>query len=191
MIKKDKEEYTAWNECFRAYFIEKCYHIDDIFYQEFFVQCVESAYADCCEVFFENPTYYNCFLDESYRDKYVLVSKFYKLIAIHNTVCVAGKKQDEIGWQTIRKHLFFVFRCSKKEIELADKLYDYIINDGYQFQILMIKVTTIYLFEFKLLNEFYFAFLSNFWYNSYNNFMNSFVGFIPFSVRFSRSNMII
>lgn len=185
-MKKEKQEYIAWNEGFRAYFIEKSYQIREGFYQEFYIQCIESTYADCYEVFFETSTHYNCFLDEACIEKDVLVMRFYKLVAIHHTICMVGKKQNELDWDNIKVFLFFIFQCSEKEMELADKLYEYIVNDGYQFQVLMIKVTTMYLFEFKLLNEFYFAFLSNFWYNSYNNFISSFVGYIPFKVRMDR-----
>lgn len=187
MIKKEKNEFVAWNEGFKAYFLEKCYQMQEGFYQEFYVQCIESTSADGYEIFLETPTHYNCFIEDNCSKKDILMMKFYKIVAIHHTVTVAKRRQEEVHWDTIKTYLFHVFQCSEKEKELTENLYKCIMVSSEQFQILMVKVTMRYLFDFKILDGLSFAFLGNFWYNSYRNFMSSFVGYIPFSVRIKRN----
>jgi hypothetical protein len=45
------------------------------------------------------------------------------------------------------------------------------------------KVTARYLFGDRELSGFSFAFIGNFWYNSYSSFMGSFTGYVPFHIR--------
>ena len=55
------------------------------------------------------------------------------------------------------------------------------------FQELFHKTTARYLFGDKTLSGFSFAFIGNFWYNSYSSFMSSFTGYVPFHIRLKRA----
>lgn len=183
---KRKEEQLAWNEGFRLYFLEKAYQIPEPFYKEFFVQCIESTSADGYEIFFEMNAEHNFFLKQRPIAIEYMTLRFYKLVAIHHVIRVATKKKKIVSWDTIAPYLYQVFQCDEKEKAIAELLYQSAKENYNEFQQLMIKVLVRYVFLESTLDGFSFAFLGNFWYNSYRNFMASFVKYVPFAVRFRR-----
>lgn len=186
MLSKHKKEYDLWIESFRVYFLENCYKLERSFNQDFFINCIESVTADLQEILLDTNTQHNFFLHYDSQEKELLIFRFYKLIAIHSTVCISAKQPEYIEWSDVKHQLFFIFQCSKEEIKIAEYLYHAITHNSYEFQISLIKITVFYLFELKILTDFYFAFLGNFWYNSYNNFIISFTQYVPFSVRIDK-----
>lgn len=183
---KRKEEQIAWNESFRVYFLEKAYKIQEPFYREFFVQCIESTSADGYELFFEMNAEHNYFLKKRKVAIESMTLRFYKLVAIHHAIRVATKKKKIVSWDIIKAYVYDVFHCNEKEMEIAELLFQSAKKNYNEFQRLIIKVLVRYVFLESTLDGFSFAFLGNFWYNSYRNFMASFVKYVPFVVRFRR-----
>ncbi|MFI3174457.1 MAG: hypothetical protein R3Y53_04535 [Bacillota bacterium] len=183
---KMREQQMAWNEGCRLYFLEKAYKIKEPFYREFFVQCIESTSADFYELFFEMNAEHNCFLKKKHIAIEVMLLRFYKLVAIHHTIRVATKKKKIVSWDTMKLHIYQIFQCDEKEKAVAELLYQSAKGNYNEFQRLIIKVLVRYVFDESILDGFSFAFLGNFWYNSYRNFMASFVKYVPFVVRFRR-----
>ena len=72
-------------------------------------------------------------------------------------------------------------------MQLAELLYQCAVVYQSGFQELFWKVTARYLFDDRVLNGFSFAFIGNFWYNSYSSFMSSFTGYVPFHIRMKRA----
>ncbi len=181
-----REQQIAWNEGFRVYFLEKAYTISESFYREFFVQCIESTSADGYELFFEINVYNNYFLERKRVAMELVFLRFYKLVAIHHTIRTVTKKKKIVSWNIMKQHVFTVFGCNEKEQQMAELLYCSAKKNYNEFQRLIIKVLVRYVFDETILDGFSFAFLGNFWYNSYRNFMASFVKYVPFVVRFRR-----
>ena len=69
------------------------------------------------------------------------------------------------------------------EQEMAELLYRCAKVYQTGFHDLFHKVTARYLFGDRELSGFSFAFIGNFWYNSYSSFMGSFTGYVPFHIR--------
>lgn len=233
MNSKEKEIYCIWNESWREYFLEKSYEASNRFYEDFYIQCVESIHADFNELMYDMPSCYNYFINEFSRDsdrnikKDIFVMRFYKLVAMHNTIKLAEKLDKQIyrginyenyhiNWESIKFHLYDIFSFSLSEIDMAEVLYSAIsgnthdivssgcmgdvgefgefgsdykyisITNSNHFQSLIIKVTARYLFDNYYLDNFSFAFIGNFWYNSYNSFIGTFLCYVPFSVHLEK-----
>jgi len=75
----------------------------------------------------------------------------------------------------------------QRERDMAGLLYQCAASYQTGFQELFLKTTARYLFGDRELSGFSFAFIGNFWYNSYSSFMGSFTGYVPFHVRWRKA----
>ena len=183
----EKEHQRTWIEGWRAYFLERAYLVKNSFYLEFYVQCIESTNADGYEMLFDTPTAHNYFYNKRHEVDQKVLFLFYKLEGIHHTIRAIKRRKKELDWETMKVFLYEVYNLGDREIEMAEVLYRCDSGSQGQFQEIFIKVTARYLFGDRILDGFSFAFMGNFWYNSYSNFMGSFVGYVPFHVRMNHS----
>ena len=167
--RKKEEQLGLWIEAERERLSARAYALEDAFLREFFAQCVESTAADAYEVFLETPLAYNYFRENLGRMDEKTLARFFKLAAIYHTGLTA------------------VFSLSGQERKMTELLH--CCAELYQsgFQELFHKTTARYLFGDKTLSGFSFAFIGNFWYNSYSSFMSSFTGYVPFHIRLKRA----
>ena len=186
--KRNKEEQLLlWIEAERERLSARAYAQKDAFLQAFFAQCVESTSADVHEVFLETPLAYNYFRENLERVDEETLARFFKLAAIHHTIRIVRRRKKELDWTEMRTGLTAVYALSGQETELAELLHR--CAEIYQsgFQELFHKTTARYLFGDRTLSGFSFAFIGNFWYNSYSSFMSSFTGYVPFHIRLKRA----
>ena len=185
--RKKEEELLLWIEAERERLSDRAYALEDAFLQAFFAQCVESTAADAHEVFLETPLAYNYFRENLERMNEETLSRFFKLAAIHHTIRTVRRRKSGLDWTRMWTGLLAVFSLSGQERKMAELLHR--CEELYQsgFQELFHKTTARYLFGDRTLSGFSFAFIGNFWYNSYSSFMSSFTGYVPFHIRLKRA----
>lgn len=185
MWKKRKKEAALrlWMEAERERLTWRAYGYRDAFLGAFYAQCVESTFADAHEIFLETPLMYNYFRENLERMEPETVTRFFKLAAIHHTIRIVRRKRKELDWMEMQTALAEIYELNGQERELTELLHR--CAELYQsgFQELFHKTTARYLFDDRELSGFSFAFIGNFWYNSYSSFMGSFTGYVPFHIR--------
>ena len=185
-LKKEERCRELIEEC-RLYFLERAYKLENQFYSAFYVQCGESTAADCYEAFLETPMEHNYFRSNLNRLDETSMMRLYKLAAIHHTIRMVKRRKKDLLWANIKESMFEAFELTENERQMANILQDCAFLYQTGFHELFIKTTARYIFGDKVLSAFSFAFIGNFWYNSYSSFMGSFVGYVPFRVRMERA----
>lgn len=174
-----------WIEEERERLSERAYAVaeESAFYGAFYAQCVESTAADAYEVFLETPLAYNYFSENLHRLDPAGIQRFYKLAAIHHTIRIVHRRKKDLDWKEMKRVMEQVYGMNGQELEMAELLNGCAGLYRSGFYELFHKATARYLFGDRTLSGFSFAFIGNFWYNSYNGFMASFGGYVPFHVR--------
>lgn len=185
--RKKEEQVRLWIEAERERLSLRAYAYTDAFLGAFYAQCAESTAADAHEVFLETPLIGNYFRERLDRLGEESLSRFYKLAAIHHTIRIVRRRKKELHWEEMKTALGAIYSLSEREMQLAELLYQCAVVYQSGFQELFWKVTARYLFDDRVLNGFSFAFIGNFWYNSYSSFMGSFTGYVPFHIRMKRA----
>ena len=185
MMEKRKKEnrIRLWIEMEKEWFLKNTYVIEDPFLEAFYTQCIESTAADAHEVFLETPLMFNYFREKLDRLDQETLSRFFKLAAIHHTIRIVRRRKKELDWAEMKGALIEIYRLEQKERDMAELLYQCAASYQTRFHELFHKTTARYLFGDRELSGFSFAFIGNFWYNSYSSFMGSFTGYVPFHIR--------
>ncbi len=187
MREKRRKEFLLWVEAAREQLLARAYAEEDAFLQAFFAQCAESSTADAHEVFLEAPLRYNYFRENLYRTERETVTRFFKLAAIHHTIRAVRRRKKLLDWTRMQTALTDIYMLTEQEQRMAAILYRCAMQYPSGFQELFHKTTARYLFGDRTLSGFSFAFIGNFWYNSYSSFMGSFTGYVPFHIRLKRA----
>lgn len=185
MLEKRKKEAAVggWIEEIRAFLAERAYATEDPFLGAFYGQCIESTAADAYEVFLETPLTFNYFRGNLDRLDKEGMRRFFRLAAIHHTIRIVRRKKKELRWDDMLAAMTEVYELEEKEKNLAEILHQCAAVYQTGFSELFHKTTARYLFDDVELSGFSFAFIGNFWYNSYSSFMGSFTGYVPFHIR--------
>ncbi|MGN0136100.1 hypothetical protein [Anaerotignum sp.] len=189
MLERRKKEarVRCWIEAERERLSGRAYAYKDVFLSSFYAQCAESTAADAHEIFLETPLSFNYFRENLDRLDEKGVCRFFKLAAIHHTIRITRRRKKELDWMQMKAALTEIYELEEMEQKLAELLHQ--CANLYQsgFQELFHKTTARYLFGDRALSGFSFAFIGNFWYNSYSSFMGSFTGYVPFHIRLKRA----
>lgn len=180
--KRQKEMGAFWVELYREVFLKRAYALENGFHCYFYAQCIESTTADAYEMFFEMPLEHNYFYKKQKNLNEANVERFFKLVAIYHTIRVVKRRRKELNWADMKEALCEVFELNETEVKMADVLAQYALLCQTGFQDLLCKTTARYLFADTELSAFSFAFIGNFWYNSYSSFMGALIGYVPFQV---------
>ena len=189
MLERRKKEQQArfWIEAQRERLSRQAYAYGDAFLASFYAQCVESTAADAHEIFLETPLSFNYFWENLDRLDETGVYRFFKLAAIHHTIRIVRRRKKELDWERMRTALAEIYGLEEREKKMTELLHQCAMLYPSGFQELFHKVTARYLFGDRALSGFSFAFIGNFWYNSYSSFMGSFTGYVPFHIRLKRA----
>ena len=187
LLSHKKEMAAFWIELQRETFLRRGYALANGFQASFFVQCIESTTADGYEVFIEAKMEHNYFKQHVHDLDERSVARFFKLAAIHHTIRMMKRRKKELIWDEMKRGLFFVFGLGDEEQQMTEVLYRCALLYQTGFQELFLKTTARYVFNERTLDAFSFAFIGNFWYNSYSSFMGSFTGYVPFQVCLERA----
>ena len=182
-MKEKKKQIAEAIEAERERLLGQAYQLNCPFLQAFFAQCVESTAADAHEIFLETQLSHNYFRENLYRLKEEQISRFYKLAAMHHSVRMVRRRKKEVRWEEVRQGLLAVYAPVEWEMHLLEHLKDCCCFYQGGFSEIFCKITARYLFGDRVLHGFSFAFIGNFWYNSYSSFMGSFTGYVPFHIR--------
>ena len=180
--KQQKERTAFWLELYREVYLKRAYALENGFYQFFYTQCAESTTADGYEMFFELPLEYNYFYANRKLVTEETIARLFKMAGIHHTIRAVKRRRKDLEWGDMRIALCEVYDLNPQEQKMADVLAQYAFLCQTNFQDVLIKATVRYLFSQRELSAFYFAFIGNFWYNSYSSFMGALIGYIPFQV---------
>ena len=185
MLEKRKKEQTIrlWIEEEKERLLERAYVTDNPFLTSFYGQCIESTAADAHEVFLETPLFFNYFWENLERLDAAAMGRFFRLAAIHHTIRIVRRRKKELCWQEMKAVMTEIYCLEQKEQDLAELLHCCAMSYQTGFQELFHKTTARYIFGDRELSGFSFAFIGNFWYNSYSSFMGSFTGYVPFHIR--------
>ena len=185
MLEKRKKEQTIrlWIEDEKERLLERAYLEEDLFLASFYAQCIESTAADAHEVFLETPVFYNYFRENMERLDGAAMGRFFRLAAIHHTIRIVRRRKKELQWKEMKQAMTEIYGLEQKEQNLAELLYCCAMSYQTGFQELFHKTTARFIFGDRELSDFSFAFIGNFWYNSYSSFMGSFTGYVPFHIR--------
>ena len=181
--RKKEQKIVFWIEKEKACRLERAYGAADPFLGAFYGQCVESTAADAYEVFLETPLAYNYFRENLDRLSEEGMKRFFRLAAIHHTIRIVRRRKKELDWDEMMTALTDIYELGEKEGNLAELLHCCAVTYQTGFQELFHKTTARYIFGDQELSGFSFAFIGNFWYNSYSSFMGSFTGYVPFHIR--------
>ncbi len=182
--KRKKGQIVAnWIEEEKEKLLERAYGGEDMFLAAFYAQCIESTAADAHEVFLETPLTFNYFRENLERLDREGVRRFFRLAAIHHTIRAVRRRKRELDWMEMKVVMFEIYEMEQKEKDLAELLFCCAASYQSGFNELFHKTTARYLFGDRELSGFSFAFIGNFWYNSYSSFMGSFTGYVPFHIR--------
>lgn len=185
MMEKRKQEQAVrqWIEEERERLSLRAYALEDGFLAVFYAQCVESTAADAHEIFLETQSVCNYFRENLPKLDKPAITRFYKLAAIHHSIRAARKRKKELDWERMLAALEAAYGLDARERRLAALFYECAALYQSGFLALFHKTTARYLFGARELSGFSFAFIGNFWYNSYSSFMGSFTGYVPFHIR--------
>ena len=177
-----------WIEAERERLLERAHALECPFLQAFYTQCIESTAADAHEIFLETKLSCNYFQEHLYQLTQEGVCRFYKLAAMHHTIRMLRRRKkalhkQALHWDELKTGLLIVYALEEMEERLLEHLQESSCFYPSGFSELFCKLTARYLFDAQILNGFSFAFIANFWYNSYSSFMGSFTGYVPFTVR--------
>lgn len=181
-----KKQVLNWNNTQKNSFKERLLYKDSSFYQAFYLQSIETAHMNIEDLFQQPPLSYHYFQINKHLIQESTIQKLYKLIAIHNTIRSIRRNPKNLNWNIISPYLYDSFQFSKKEQAIAELLYSASLIHRSYFQEMLIKNTAHYLFNNDKIHHFSFAFLGNFWYNSYEDFITSFENYVPFQTRMYR-----
>ena len=185
MLEKRKKENMVrnWIEGTKEGLLERAYDTENPFLGAFYAQCIESTAADAHEVFLETPMAFNYFRENMDRLDEGGVLRFFRLAAIHHTIRIVRRRKKELNWAEMRQAITEIYELEEREQAMANLLYQCAMCYQTGFHELFPKTTARYLFGDAVLSGFSFAFIGNFWYNSYSSFMGSFTGYVPFHIR--------
>ena len=185
MLEKRRKEMQVriWIEKEKGRLLERAYDAEDLFAGAFYAQCIESTAADAHEVFLETPLTFNYFREKLNSLSEAELQRFFKLAAIHHTIRIVRRRKKELNWGSMKEAVTEIYELTEREAEMTELLYRCAVAYQAGFQELFHKITARYLFADKELSGFSFAFIGNFWYNSYSSFMGSFTGYVPFHIR--------
>ena len=185
MMEKRKKEnlVRSWIEEEKERLLEKAYAAENPFLGAFYGQCIESTAADAHEVFLETPLSFNYFRENLDRLDRETLTRFFRLAAIHHTIRIVRRRKKELNWEEMKEAMAEIYEMEQKERDLAELLYCCAMTYQTGFHELFHKTTARYIFGDRELSGFSFAFIGNFWYNSYSSFMGSFTGYVPFHIR--------
>ena len=167
--------------------LERTYVLENPFLAAFYTQCIESTAADAHEIFLETPLAFNYFRENLDRLDEMGLRRFYRLAAIHHTIRIVRRRKKELDWDEMMAAITMVYELEKREKDMAELLHQCAAVYQTGFSELFHKTTARYLFEDRELSGFSFAFIGNFWYNSYSSFMGSFSGYVPFHIRLKQA----
>ena len=189
MLEKRKKEAAVglWIEEIRDALTKRAYGTEDPFLGAFYGQCIESTAADAYEVFLETPLTFNYFRGNLDRLDQEGMARFFRLAAIHHTIRIVRRRKKELQWDRMLTAMLEIYGMEEKERNLAEILYQCAAVYQTGFSELFHKTTARYLFSDTELSGFSFAFIGNFWYNSYSSFMGSFTGYVPFHIRLKQA----
>ncbi len=175
-------------EAERERLLEKAYGLECPFLQAFYAQCIESTAADAHEMFLEIRLANNYFQENLHRLTQEGISRFYKLAAMHHTIRMMQRRKKELHkkelhWADMKRGIAEIYALAEWEERLLEHLQESSSFFPSGFSEIFCKLTARYLFDDHMLNGFSFAFIGNFWYNSYSSFMGSFTGYVPFHIR--------
>ncbi len=168
-------------------YLERTGELRNSFFEAFFEQCIESTVADAYEIFLETKTEHNYFQKHLKELDEGCGQRFFKLMAIHHSIKMVRKKRKELEWGDMSRAMCIVFDFTKTEAKLADILYGYACIQDTVFPFLFARVAAGYLFFSPKLNPFSVAFIENFCYNSYSNFMASFTKYLSVNLRLRKA----
>lgn len=185
MIEKRRQERAVrrWIEEERERLLVRAYALEDGFLAAFYAQCVESTAADAHEIFLEMPTAYPYFRQNLAKLDKRAIARFYKLAALHHTIRIVRRRKKELDWAQMQAAWVAAYQPDAREEQMAALLYECAVLYQSGFLTLFHKLTARYLFGARELDGFSFAFIANFWYNSYSSFMRTFTGYVPFHIR--------
>lgn len=185
MMEKRKKEaiVRGWIEGEKERLLERAYDAENPFLGAFYAQCIESTAADGHEVFLETPLSFNYFREKLEDLDREVMCRFFKLAAIHHTIRIVRRRKKELDWADMKSAMAEIYELEQRERDMAELLYQCAASYQTGFHELFHKTTARYLFGDRELSGFSFAFIGNFWYNSYSSFMGSFAGYVPFHIR--------
>ena len=189
MLEKRKKENQVrfWIEAEKEWLLGRAYAVENPFLGAFYAQCAESTAADAHEVFLETRLTFNYFRENLDRLDEGAMKRFFRLAAIHHTIRIVRRRKKELNWEEMKTALIEIYELDERERNMAELLYQCAAVYQAGFSDLFHKTTARYLFGDEVLSGFSFAFIGNFWYNSYSSFMGSFTGYVPFHIRLKQA----
>ena len=164
-------------------FLEQVYKLENPFFLAFYEQSIECAVADAYEFFAELNCENNFFQDNLKLLDYERGHRFIKMVGLYHTIKILRKKRKEISAEEMGGALYGVYAFDDREKKLFELLYQCACRYEGQFQDLFNKAMAKYIFGKNVSNPFTLAFIQNFCYNSYYNFLSSFTKYISLNRR--------
>lgn len=174
-VENEKEKYA-----------NNIYKLDNPFYLAFYEQSIECVVADAYEFFVELDCENNFFYDNLKLMTTERGHRLFKMMSMYHTIKILRKKRNNIDPIEMKTVLFHVFEFNEKEQRIFNLLYTCACKYEGEFQGLFNKALAKYLFGKDISSPFTLAFIENFCYNSYNNFLSSFTKYISLNRRLQK-----
>lgn len=167
-------------------YLKRVYQLENPFYLAFYEQSIECIVADAYEFFVELDCENNYFYDHIMMMSRQRGQRLFKMMSLYHTIKILRKKRKDLELEEMKPIFISIFDFNEKEIRLFDLLYTCACQYEGEFQGLFNKALAKYLFGEDIHNPFVLAFLENFCYNSYKNFLNSFTKYVSLNRRIQK-----
>lgn len=167
-------------------FLDRIYALDNPFFISFFEQSAESIVADAYEFFVEAGGESNVFrLNISVMNK-ERGRRLFKLMSAYHTIRFLTKHSKNINKDEMSEALFTAFDFNDKEKRLFELLYTCANKFSNEFQRCFNSALCRYVLGGEVKNPIMLAYVDNFCYTSYYNFMLYFNKYIRIRDRFKK-----
>lgn len=167
------------------YFFSRAENIENKDIKKFYIQLICSTMADGYEFFMD------LLKSKSYFSRFGLVDddkgkKMYKLNAIYHTIRFLEKNEDIIeNTNQFKVDLFKTFNFNRQEKKDFNKFYNLYKDNPTRFDIEFSRHVIRSTSGSKSVNPVSLAFVTNFFYSSYKNFVNSYTSCVGFKEVFA------
>ena len=170
----------------KEYYTNRISKIKNSFYMEFFEHAADTILADAYEYFVEVKCGANIFRECIGYMTEEKAMRFFKIMVMFYTINFIDKKADKVDAWALEEELYYAFDFNEKE-EVIYGLLKY-CSENYRNEFMGLFSLTVakYLFPFRTCGHFSLAFIENFCYNSYKQFLVAFTKYMTISRRLEK-----
>ena len=158
-----------WMEEQKDSLLQRASEVENSFFSSVYLLSIDFAVIDACDFFVSLDCHSNYLRDLPLPKTPERGLRFYKILAMYQTIAILRKKRNDLCPSEMAKALYYVYDFLPEEKELFRLLYLCAVRFPAQYPVLFAKCFGRYLFSTEIDQMVSLAFLENFCYNSYHS----------------------